>query len=153
MFEVDLLIANAEAKAAGGATFDRLNPMTGEVASRAAASGAEDAKRAVDAAAAAFPAWSEMAPAGRRALLNKAADLLEAAGPKFAPLMGAETGCHRHVGRLQLHAGRRHDPRGRGHDDADIRRGDPLQRAGQPGHGLSPAGRRGGRHRARGTRR
>ena len=92
MFEVDLLIANAEAKAAGGATFDRLNPMTGEVASRAAASGAEDAKRAVDAAAAAFPAWSEMAPAGRRALLNKAADLLEAAGPKFAPLMGAETG-------------------------------------------------------------
>jgi acyl-CoA reductase-like NAD-dependent aldehyde dehydrogenase len=92
MFEVDLLINNAESKAAGGATFDRLNPMTGEVASRAAASGVEDAKRAVDAAAAAFPAWSEMAPAGRRALLNKAADLLEAAGPKFAPMMGAETG-------------------------------------------------------------
>ena len=92
MFEVDLLINNAEAKAAGGATFDRLNPMTGEVASRAAAAGVEDAKRAVDAAAAAFPAWSEMAPAGRRALLNKAADLLEAAGAKFAPMMGAETG-------------------------------------------------------------
>jgi acyl-CoA reductase-like NAD-dependent aldehyde dehydrogenase/ABC-type branched-subunit amino acid transport system ATPase component len=92
MFEVDLLINNAEAKAAGGATFDRLNPMTGEIASRAAASGVEDARRAVDAAAAAFPAWSEMAPAGRRALLNRAADLLEAAGPKFAPLMGAETG-------------------------------------------------------------
>jgi acyl-CoA reductase-like NAD-dependent aldehyde dehydrogenase/ABC-type branched-subunit amino acid transport system ATPase component len=92
MFEVDLLINNAESKAAGGATFDRLNPMTGEVASRAAASGVEDAKRAVDAAAAAFPAWSEMAPAGRRALLHKAADLLEAAGPKFAPMMGAETG-------------------------------------------------------------
>src|SRR5262245_11006799 len=92
MFEVDLLINNAAAKASGGATFDRLNPMTGEVASRAAASAAEDATRAVDAAAAAFPAWSEMAPAGRRALLNKAADLLEAAGPKFAPMMGAETG-------------------------------------------------------------
>ena len=92
MFEVDLLINNAEAKAAGGATFDRLNPMTGEVASRAAASGVDDAKRAVDAAAAAFPAWSETAPGARRALLNKAADLLEAAGPKFAPIMGAETG-------------------------------------------------------------
>jgi vanillin dehydrogenase len=92
MFEVDLLINNAESKAACGATFDRLNPMTGEVASRAAASGVEDARRAVDAAAAAFPAWSEMAPAVRRALLNKAADLLEAAGSKFAPLMGAETG-------------------------------------------------------------
>ena len=76
MFEVDLLINNAEAKATGGATFDRLNPMTGEVASRAAASSVEDAKRAVDAAAAAFPAWSETGPAARRALLNKAADLL-----------------------------------------------------------------------------
>ncbi len=92
MFEIDLLINNAEAKAAGGATFDRLDPMTGEVASRAAASGADDAKRAVDAAAAAFPAWSETGPGARRALLNKAADLLEAAGPKFAPIMGAETG-------------------------------------------------------------
>ena len=40
--------------------------------------GVDDARRAVDAAAAAFPAWSEMAPAARRALLNKAADLLEA---------------------------------------------------------------------------
>jgi acyl-CoA reductase-like NAD-dependent aldehyde dehydrogenase/ABC-type branched-subunit amino acid transport system ATPase component len=92
MFEVDLLIDNAEAKAAGGATFDRLNPMTGEVASRAAASGVDDAKRAADAAAAAFPAWSETGPGARRALLNKAADLIEAAGPKFAPIMGAETG-------------------------------------------------------------
>ncbi len=92
MFDVDLMINNADAKAAAGATFERLNPMTGEVASRAAASSAEDARRAVDAAAAAFPAWSEMAPAARRALLNKAADLIEAAGPKFAPVMGAETG-------------------------------------------------------------
>jgi acyl-CoA reductase-like NAD-dependent aldehyde dehydrogenase/ABC-type branched-subunit amino acid transport system ATPase component len=92
MFEVDLLINNAEAKAAGGATFDRLNPMTGEVASRAAASAADDAKRAVDAAAAAFPTWSETGPGARRALLNKAADLLEAGGAKFAPIMGAETG-------------------------------------------------------------
>ncbi len=92
MFDVNLMINNADAKAAAGATFDRLNPMTGEVASRAAASSAEDACRAVDAAAAAFPAWSEMAPAARRALLNKAADLIEAAGPKFAPVMGAETG-------------------------------------------------------------
>ena len=92
MFDVNLMINNADASAIGGATFDRLNPMTGAVASRAAAGGIEDAKRAVDAAAAAFPAWSDMAPAARRALLNKAADMLEAAGPKFAPLMGAETG-------------------------------------------------------------
>ena len=34
VFNVDLLINNAGAKAAGGATFDRLNPLTGEPASR-----------------------------------------------------------------------------------------------------------------------
>jgi acyl-CoA reductase-like NAD-dependent aldehyde dehydrogenase len=92
MIAVDLMIDNADVKASGNATFERLNPMTGEVAARAAASSADDAVRAADAAAAAFPAWSEMAPAARRALLNKAADLIEAAGPKFAPVMGAETG-------------------------------------------------------------
>jgi acyl-CoA reductase-like NAD-dependent aldehyde dehydrogenase len=86
------MIDNADVKATGNATFERLNPMTGEVAARAAASSADDAVRAADAAAAAFPAWSEMAPAARRALLNKAADLIEAAGGKFAPVMGAETG-------------------------------------------------------------
>ncbi len=92
MIAVDLMIDNADVKASGNATFERLNPMTGEVAARAAASSADDAVRAADAAAAAFPAWSEMAPAARRALLNKAADLIEAAGAKFAPVMGAETG-------------------------------------------------------------
>jgi benzaldehyde dehydrogenase (NAD) len=92
MIAVDLMIDNADVKATGNATFERLNPMTGEVAARAAASSADDAVRAADAAAAAFPAWSEMAPAARRALLNKAADLIEAAGGKFAPVMGAETG-------------------------------------------------------------
>jgi benzaldehyde dehydrogenase (NAD) len=92
MIAVDLMIDNADVKASGNATFERLNPMTGEVAARAAASSAADAARAADAAAAAFPAWSEMAPAARRALLNKAADLIEAAGAKFAPVMGAETG-------------------------------------------------------------
>jgi acyl-CoA reductase-like NAD-dependent aldehyde dehydrogenase/ABC-type branched-subunit amino acid transport system ATPase component len=92
MIAVDLMINNADVKAAGNATFDRLNPLTGDIAARAAASSAEDAARAADAAAAAFPAWSEMAPAARRALLNKAADLIEAAGGKFAPVMAAETG-------------------------------------------------------------
>jgi benzaldehyde dehydrogenase (NAD) len=92
MIAVDLMIDNADVKAAGNATFERLNPMTGEVAARAAASSADDAVRAADAAAAAFPAWSEMAPAARRSLLNKAADLIEAAAGKFAPVMGAETG-------------------------------------------------------------
>jgi acyl-CoA reductase-like NAD-dependent aldehyde dehydrogenase len=92
MFEVPLLIANDDRAAAGGATFDRLNPLTGEVASRAAAAALQDARRAAEAAAAAFPAWSQTPPAARRALLNKAADLLESRSAEFAALMGAETG-------------------------------------------------------------
>jgi acyl-CoA reductase-like NAD-dependent aldehyde dehydrogenase len=92
MNAIDLMINNADAKAVGNATFDRMNPMTGEVGTRAAASTPDDARRAVDAAAAAFPAWSETAPAARRALLNKAADLIEAAGGRFAPVMAGETG-------------------------------------------------------------
>ena len=92
MFEVPLLIANDDREAAGGATFDRLNPLTGEVASRAAAAALQDARRAAEAAAAAFPAWSQTPPAARRALLNKAADLLESRSAEFAALMGAETG-------------------------------------------------------------
>jgi vanillin dehydrogenase len=92
VFQVDLFINNADVKATGGATFDRLNPLTGEVASRAAAATPQDAIRAVDAAAAAFPAWSEVAPGARRALLNKAADLLASKADAFAPMMGAETG-------------------------------------------------------------
>jgi len=92
MFSVDLLIDNASAKATGGATFDRLNPLTGEVATRAAAAGVADAVRAADAAAAAFPGWAEVAPAARRALLSKAADLLAAKAGDFAPVMAAETG-------------------------------------------------------------
>ena len=75
-----------------GATFDRLNPVTGEVASRAAAAPIADAKRAADAAAAAFPAWSATGPNARRAILLKAADLLASKAPQFIELMAAETG-------------------------------------------------------------
>jgi acyl-CoA reductase-like NAD-dependent aldehyde dehydrogenase len=49
--------------AAAGATFERINPYTGEVAAVAAAGGRDDARAAVDAAAAAFPAWSRTAAA------------------------------------------------------------------------------------------
>jgi vanillin dehydrogenase len=92
VFQIDLLINNADVKATGGATFDRLNPLTGEVASRAAAATPQDAMRAVEAAAAAFPAWSQVAPAARRAMLNKAADLLASKASAFGPMMGVETG-------------------------------------------------------------
>jgi len=47
---------------------------------------------AVNAAAQAFTGWSATGPNKRRALLLKAADLLEAHTPEFTSLMAAETG-------------------------------------------------------------
>ena len=51
-----LLIGAKETPARGGKTFDRLNPITGECVTRAAAASVEDANLAASAAAIAFPA-------------------------------------------------------------------------------------------------
>src|SRR3954469_6995208 len=45
---------------------------------------------AADAAAAAFPGWSATGPNARRALLNKAADAIEALGDEFVATMREE---------------------------------------------------------------
>jgi acyl-CoA reductase-like NAD-dependent aldehyde dehydrogenase/ABC-type branched-subunit amino acid transport system ATPase component len=92
MHEITLLLESKDVPASNGATFDRLNPVTGDIASRAAAAQIADAKRAADTAAAAFPAWSATGPNARRAILLKAADLLAAKAPQFIELMAAETG-------------------------------------------------------------
>jgi acyl-CoA reductase-like NAD-dependent aldehyde dehydrogenase len=90
--DINLLIAGKDVAATGGAVFERRNPVTGQVASRAAAATVADANAAVDAAAAAFPKWSAMGPSARRAVLNKAADALEARTPEFVTLMADEIG-------------------------------------------------------------
>ena len=92
MHEIALLLEDKDAPATDGATFDRLNPITGEIASRAAAAQIADAKRAADSAAAAFPAWSATGPNARRAILLKAADILASKAKQFIELMAAETG-------------------------------------------------------------
>ena len=81
MVDVALMIQGKDAPASDGGTFERLNPMTGEVATRAAAATLADAASAVAAAAAAFPAWSALGPGERRARLNRAADLLQKRTP------------------------------------------------------------------------
>ncbi|MBV8617635.1 MAG: aldehyde dehydrogenase [Curvibacter sp.] len=90
--ETQLLIAGQSVPAQQGATFERRNPLDGSVATRAAAASADDARRAVDAAAAAFPAWAALGPGERRALLNRAALALEARSADFARAMAEETG-------------------------------------------------------------
>ena len=105
MEQVQLLIGDRDVSAKNSATFNRQNPLSGEVATRAAAASPEDAKAAADAAAQAFPKWSATGPNERRAKLNKAADLLEAKAGQFATLMLAETGCTMGWGHFNVHFG------------------------------------------------
>ena len=90
--DIKQIIGGQLADAISGQTFERINPFTGDVASRSPASGIEDAKAAVAAAQTAFPAWSTTGPGARRALLNKAADVLASKGGELTELMTAETG-------------------------------------------------------------
>jgi acyl-CoA reductase-like NAD-dependent aldehyde dehydrogenase len=76
-----------------GATYEKHNPARpSEVIGEFPASGAEDVDAAVDAAAAAFPAWSGTAAAGRGAILTKAADLVEERVEEIAQDMTREMG-------------------------------------------------------------
>jgi benzaldehyde dehydrogenase (NAD) len=92
VFQVDLLIGGRAAAASSGATFERRNPLSEVVVTRAAAATPADAVAAVEAAAAAFPAWAATGPGARRALLLKTAAVLEAKAPQFIEAIAAETG-------------------------------------------------------------
>ncbi|MBY5347238.1 aldehyde dehydrogenase [Rhizobium leguminosarum] len=89
---ISLLINGADRAASAGRTFDRIDPFTEKLASRAAAAGLEDVAAAVEAAAAAFGAWSKTGPGQRRAILMKAADIMDSKVTEFTRLMIEETG-------------------------------------------------------------
>jgi acyl-CoA reductase-like NAD-dependent aldehyde dehydrogenase len=103
MHDVNLLIGGQEQPARGGATFERRNPVSGQVVTRAAAATTEDALAAVAAAKAAFPAWSAQGPGARRARLMKAAELLEARSAEFAAAVRDETGSTAGWGHFNVH--------------------------------------------------
>lgn len=90
--DVSLLVNGQDQAASSGEVFERRNPLSQEVASRAAAATASDADAAVAAASAALPGWSALGPNARRALLLKAADALEAKRDAFVSIMMAEIG-------------------------------------------------------------
>jgi benzaldehyde dehydrogenase (NAD) len=87
-----LLIGGEWSEAAGGGTFERTDPFTGDAVTLAAAAGRDDARRAVEAARDAFPGWSGTPAGERRALLNAAADKLMDAAPDVAAIMTEEVG-------------------------------------------------------------
>ncbi|AMR82449.1 aldehyde dehydrogenase [Cupriavidus nantongensis] len=92
MNELTMLIGGQDRRAADGATFERRNPLSNAVVSRAPAATLADADAAVDAAAAAFPAWAALPPGERRRRLLKAADLMDQRTEDFIRIGVAETG-------------------------------------------------------------
>ncbi|MGD9914784.1 MAG: aldehyde dehydrogenase [Rhizobiaceae bacterium] len=90
--DIGFLIDGTEQRAGSGATYERHDPFTGKLATRAAAASVADADAAVAAAKAAFKAWSTTGPGQRRALLLKAADVMASKVGEFTQLMIEETG-------------------------------------------------------------
>ena len=79
--------------ASNGATYADQDPFTAETMATIPASSREDAKRAVEAAARAFPAWWKTPPGAKQRLLLKAADILERRQMEIVGLLATETGC------------------------------------------------------------
>jgi acyl-CoA reductase-like NAD-dependent aldehyde dehydrogenase len=89
---IDLLIGGQATPAKARGTFERLNPVTGGLATVAAAADVDDANYACQIAAEAFPVWSQLGPSKRRDHLLKAAEVFSSRTDEFIHAMVAETG-------------------------------------------------------------
>jgi len=78
--------------AISGEYYEDYNPYTGEVYAEVANGSAEDAKKAIDAAQAAFPAWKDVPPEEKRKMLYRAADIMDRRADEFAEALQKETG-------------------------------------------------------------
>jgi acyl-CoA reductase-like NAD-dependent aldehyde dehydrogenase len=81
-----------EAVYEAGPTFERIDPITGEVASRSRAFTVAEAQQVADRAAEAFAGWAATGPNARRAKLAAAAVELEKRADQFVQAMMTETG-------------------------------------------------------------
>jgi aldehyde dehydrogenase (NAD+) len=86
------VIGGEERAAAGGGTFEKLAPATGEVLSLVARSGADDVSAGVAAAEAAQPAWAARTVEERGRILRRVAQLIERDRDDVAAVVSAETG-------------------------------------------------------------
>src|SRR5688572_21179929 len=75
-----------------GGTFEVENPATGEVVARVSSATVADGKKALDAAARAFPAWAAAKPRERGEILRKAFELIMADKEELARLITIENG-------------------------------------------------------------
>ncbi|MBP0456197.1 gamma-aminobutyraldehyde dehydrogenase [Streptomyces montanisoli] len=78
--------------AADGRTTDVVNPATGEVYATAPLSGPADVDAAMQAAAAAFPAWRDTTPAERQKVILKIADAFEERAEELIATESENTG-------------------------------------------------------------
>ena len=78
--------------AEGNKLFDVKQPYDQALYARVAAGGRAEAKIAVDAAAKAFPAWSQTTPAERAKLFFKAAEIVKRRRVEIAQILALETG-------------------------------------------------------------
>jgi acyl-CoA reductase-like NAD-dependent aldehyde dehydrogenase len=93
--EHQLLIAGERTPAADGATFETLDPATGNVITTVAHGGAADIDRAVAAARAAFEhgaPWRSMTPGDRGRAIGRLADLVETNADELAELESLDNG-------------------------------------------------------------
>ncbi|MDR2358094.1 MAG: aldehyde dehydrogenase family protein [Oscillospiraceae bacterium] len=87
-----MYINGAFTDAVSGARLTTLNPSTGKAFGTAPMAGAEDVGLAVDAARAAFPAWSALPQAERSKYLLRIAERIRARAEEMAELEGLEHG-------------------------------------------------------------
>jgi acyl-CoA reductase-like NAD-dependent aldehyde dehydrogenase len=99
----ELLVGGEHVASSSGATFEVREPFTGDLALTVAAGTREDARRAIDAAAAAFPGWAATPPAVRQGIFLRAADILESRQDEIVDLLARETGCTFGFGMFQMH--------------------------------------------------
>ena len=89
-----LFIGGRWVEAAGGETFETIDPANGEVLARVAEGGAEDIDRAVASARRSFNrgTWRELPPAERAKVLWKVGDMLDERANEFAQLETLDNG-------------------------------------------------------------
>ena len=87
-----LLVAGSWREAEDGATFDVVNPATGQVVAVIADGGADDAHAALNAAAETQGTWQQTAPRVRGEILRRAFDLAMARQEWLAEIMTTEMG-------------------------------------------------------------
>ena len=87
-----LYIGGAWAPGASGATFEATSPASGSVIGSLSDGGRDDATRAIEAAAAAAPAWGRTSPFERAASLERIAATIEARRDELARILTLDQG-------------------------------------------------------------